>query len=175
MPVTVFVVSQITSRVLIRRVNGKALMVIGIALAVSGFSLASTLTPHSTHSRVILSLLLFACGNGLSFIPLSQAALEGVPAENAGAASGLVNVTQPLGGTLGVAVLVTAFGHYAASPGSLDGSSAMAQAHHVFTVGASHAFAASALFLVVALALVAVGVRGSGLHAADVELQEAAA
>lgn len=52
-------------------------------------------------------------------------------------ASGLVNVTQQLGGTLGVAVPVTVSGHYAADAGVLDGAWAVAQAHHVFTGAAA--------------------------------------
>ena len=128
--------------------------------------MASTLTPDSSYLRVVASLLLFAFGNGLSFIPLTQAALEGVPPQDAGAASWLVNVTQQLGGTLGVAVLVMVFGHYAAAAGVLEGASTVAQAHHVFTAGASQAFAASTLFLVAAFALVAAGGRSPGSSAA---------
>jgi EmrB/QacA subfamily drug resistance transporter len=159
LPVTVFLVSQLTSRVLIHRVHAKVLMVGGVALGVTGFALASGLDPSSSYGHVLASLLLFAVGNGLSFVPLTQAALEGVPAKDAGAASGLVNVTQQLGGTLGVAILVTVFGHYSRHAGTLPGASARAQAQHVFTVGASHAFLAAALFLVAALVLVAVGVK----------------
>jgi EmrB/QacA subfamily drug resistance transporter len=181
MPVTVFTVSQITSRVLVHRVNGKALMLIGMTSALAGFVFASRLNADSTYPHVLLAVLLFAFGNGLSFVSLTQAALEGVPAQDAGAASGLVNVTQQLGGTLGVAVLVTVFGHYAAGASRLDGVSDVVQAHHVFTVGASHAFVAAALFLVSALVLVAVGVRSPRTAAAveaearDAELAEAAA
>ena len=94
LPVTVFLVSQLTSRVLIRRVHAKVLMVGGVALGTTGFALASGLDPSSSYGHVLASLLLFAVGNGLSFVPLTQAALEGVPAKDAGAASGLVNVTQ---------------------------------------------------------------------------------
>jgi EmrB/QacA subfamily drug resistance transporter len=162
LPVTVFLVSQLTSRVLIHRVHAKVLMVGGVALGVTGFALASGLDPSSSYGHVLASLLLFAVGNGLSFVPLTQAALEGVPAKDAGAASGLVNVTQQLGGTLGVAILVTVFGHFSRHAGTLVGQSAAAQAQHAFTVGASHAFVAAALFLVAALALVAAGVRAPG-------------
>jgi EmrB/QacA subfamily drug resistance transporter len=159
LPVTVFLVSQLTSRVLIHRVHAKVLMVGGVALGTTGFALASGLDPSSSYGHVLASLLLFAVGNGLSFVPLTQAALEGVPAKDAGAASGLVNVTQQLGGTLGVAILVTVFGHFSRHASTLPGESAVAQAQHAFTVGASHAFMAAALFLVAALALVAAGVR----------------
>lgn len=96
--------------------------------------MASALTPDFSWLRVVASLLLFAFGNGLSFSPLTQAALEGVPAQDAGAASRSVNLTQQLGGTLGVAILVTLFGHYAAAAGVVEGASA--QTHHVFTAGA---------------------------------------
>jgi len=162
LPVTVFLVSQLTSRVLIHRVHAKVLMVGGVALGITGFALASGLDPSSSYGRVLASLLLFAVGNGLSFVPLTQAALEGVPAKDAGAASGLVNVTQQLGGTLGVAILVTVFGHFSRQASPLLGESAAAQAQHVFTEGASHAFMAAALFLAAALALVAAGVRAPG-------------
>ncbi len=166
LPVTVFVVSQVTSRVLVHRVHGKVLMLGGIALGCVGFVLASRLDPGSSYALVVGSLLLFAVGNGLSFVPMTQAALEGVPAHDAGAASGLVNVTQQLGGTLGVAILVTVFGHYSRHAGQLVGATSLEQARHVFTVGASHAFAAAALFLVGALVLVAGGVRAPRTAAA---------
>ena len=159
LPVTVFVMSQLTSRVLVRRFNGKALMIVGITSGFAGFALASRLGPQSSYLQVVSSLLLFALGNGLSFVPLTQAALDGVPAEDAGAASGLVNVTQQLGGTLGVAILVTVFGHYSRAATTLLGASPVRQAQHAFTVGSSHAFAFAALFLLAALGLVAAGVR----------------
>jgi EmrB/QacA subfamily drug resistance transporter len=159
LPVTVFLLSQLTSRVLLNRVNGKTLMLVGVSLGITGFALATRLDPGSAYPQVLASLLLFAVGNGLAFIPLTQAALDGVPAEDAGAASGLVNVTQQLGGTLGVAILVTVFGHFSRQASTLVGASAATQAHQVFTAGASHAFAAAALFLVAALVLVAAGVR----------------
>jgi EmrB/QacA subfamily drug resistance transporter len=164
LPVTVFVVSQLTSRVLMHRVHAKVLMVGGVALGITGFALASGLDPSSSYGHVLASLLLLAVGNGLSFVPLTQAALEGVPAKDAGAASGLVNVTQQLGGTLGVAILVTVFGHFSRHANTSLGESAAAQAQHAFTVGASHAFMAAALFLVAALALVAAGVRAPSTH-----------
>ncbi|MDQ1720480.1 MAG: hypothetical protein QOI26_214, partial [Pseudonocardiales bacterium] len=70
-------------------------------------------------------------------------------------------VTQQLGGTLGVAALVTVFGsaskHAAAHPAA--GSSPLALADHVFVYAADRAFTAATLFLVSAIVLVAVAVR----------------
>lgn len=165
LPVTVFTVSQVTSKVLVHKINGRVLMLGGMALGASGFALAGQLTPDSSYPHVVSCLLLFAVGNGLSFVPLTSAALDGVPAKDAGAASGLVNVTQQLGGTLGVAILVTVFGNAAKHAGQLVDASVVAQAHHVFTVGATHAFRAAAAFLVAAFVLVAVAVRAPSMAA----------
>ena len=102
---------------------------------------------------MLLSLVLFGLGNGTAFVPLTSAALSGVAPEDAGAASGLVNVVQQLGGTLGVAVLVTVFGsasrHAAGDP------------LVVFTYAVDRAFLASAGFLVAALAMILLAVRAT--------------
>jgi EmrB/QacA subfamily drug resistance transporter len=148
MPTTVFAVSQLTSRRLSDLVPAKALMLGGIALGLGGFLLATQLDEHSTYPHVLACLLLFAVGNGMSFVPLTQAALAGVPLQDAGAASGLVNVTQQLGGALGVAVLVTVAGS--------TGHTA-----HQFVSAASDAFAGAAVFLAAGWLLVAALVRGS--------------
>jgi EmrB/QacA subfamily drug resistance transporter len=163
LPLTVFTVSQLTSKVLVHKVHGKALMLVGVALGASGFLLAGQLTPQSSYPSVLACLLLFAVGNGLSFVPLTSAALDGVPAADAGAASGLVNVTQQLGGTLGVAILVTIFGSASKHAAPLLDATALQQAHHAFTVGATHAFRAAGLFLATAFLLVAAAVRAPSM------------
>ena len=151
--------SQLTGKVLVHKVDGKVLMVTGIVSAGLGFLLLSRLSPTSPYLHVLASLLLVAVGNGLSIVPLTSAAIDRVAPADAGAASGLVNVTQQLGGTLGVAILVTVFGSAAAGASRLTGASAADQAAHVFTVGAMHAFVAASLFLLAALALVVAAVR----------------
>jgi hypothetical protein len=68
---------------------------------------------------------------------------------------------QQLGGTLGVAVLVTIFGSSSRHAARhLDpGTSALQQAHHVFVYGADRAFLASAIFLIAAIAMIALAIR----------------
>jgi hypothetical protein len=68
---------------------------------------------------------------------------------------------QQLGGTLGVAVLVTIFGSAGrhAADDVDPGTSALQQAHHVFVYGADRAFFASAIFLTAAIALITVAIR----------------
>ena len=164
LPTTVFAMSQLTSKRLVHLVSGKLLMVVGITSSAIGFLVAARLTPTSTYTAVLASLLLVAIGNGLSIVPLTQAAIDRVPAQDAGAASGLVNVTQQLGGTLGVAVLVSVFGSARKHASRLAGATADAQAQHAFTVGATHAFTGAALFLLAALAIVAVAVSTPVMH-----------
>jgi EmrB/QacA subfamily drug resistance transporter len=160
-PLTVFALSQLASRVLVNRFSGKVLMLTGVTLSAIGLLLSSQLSADSAYPQIMAGLLLFGAGNGLSFVTLTSAALAGVAPQDAGAASGLINVTQQLGGTLGVAVLVTVFGSaskYAAGHQVPD-ASPFAQLNHVFVYGADHAFLASTLFLVAAIVLVAAVVR----------------
>jgi len=170
-PLTVFASSQLASRVLISRFSSKALTLIGISLSAIGLLLATQLSAGSSYPQILASLVLFGAGNGLSFVTLTTAALAGVAPQDAGAASGLVNVTQQLGGTLGVAVLVTVFGSaskYAASH-PVPGTNPLAQLNHVFVYGADHAFVAATLFLVAAIVLVAAVVRSPKPTAAIAE------
>ncbi len=93
----------------------------------------------------------------MSFVSLTTAALNGVAVEDAGAASGLVNVMQQLGAALGLAVLVTVFNSVTHSAGlgqPADGQAALVHGLHV-------TFAAAALFALAALTMVAVGIRSS--------------
>ena len=161
LPLTVFASSQISSRFLVYRINGKVLMLIGVALATVGLLLATQLSETTSYWQILVTLLLFGLGNGLSFLSLTSAALAGVAPEDAGAASGLINVTQQLGGTLGVAVLVTVFGsaskYAAVHPGSATSPAAIAD--HVFVYAADRAFVTATGFLIAALALIVVAVR----------------
>jgi EmrB/QacA subfamily drug resistance transporter len=156
-----FLASQLSARGASGRLGATTQMAGGVALSAVGLLLLTRLSVDSGYPTVLLSLLLFGIGNGTAFVPLTSAALSGVAPEDAGAASGLVNVVQQLGGTLGVAVLVTVFGsasrHAADSPGL--GVSVREQARQVFTYAADRAFLASTLFLVAAVAMILVAVR----------------
>jgi EmrB/QacA subfamily drug resistance transporter len=156
-----FAASQFSSRYLHNRVGTKVQMAGGIAASALGLLLLTRLSEGSSYPAILLSLLLVGVGNGTAFVPLTATALSGVTPEDAGAASGLVNVMQQLGGTLGVAVLVTIFGSSSRHAARhLDpGTSALQQAHHVFVYGADRAFLASAIFLIAAIAMIALAIR----------------
>jgi EmrB/QacA subfamily drug resistance transporter len=148
-----FLATQVGARGLVARIGTTAQMAGGVALSTVGLLLLTRLSVDSGYPTVLLSLVLFGLGNGTAFVPLTSAALSGVAPEDAGAASGLVNVVQQLGGTLGVAVLVTVFGsasrHAAGDPLA------------VFTYAVDRAFLGAAAFLVAAVAMILLAVRPS--------------
>jgi hypothetical protein len=90
-------------------------------------------------------MVLIGAGQGASLSPLTAAGIAGVTGEDAGAASGLVNVAHQIGGSLGLGILVTVFAA-AATPGLGAGD---LLAHRV-----SVALTAGTLLLAVALVLV---------------------
>jgi EmrB/QacA subfamily drug resistance transporter len=162
LPITIvlFVASQATAKYLIERIGAKPLMVGGITLSAIGLLWLTQLSATSSYPSLLASLLLFGTGNGLAFVPLTAAALAGVAPEDSGAASGLVNVMQQVGGSLGLAILVTVFGSASRSvrdhPRGLTGT---ALRHHEFAVGADRAFAFSSGFVIATLLLVSFSIR----------------
>jgi EmrB/QacA subfamily drug resistance transporter len=159
--VVLFTMSQLSARRLVERFGGKALMVGGLTLSTIAMLLLTQLSATSGYVSLLVPLLLFGTGNGLAFVPLTSASLAGVRPEEAGAASGMVNVMQQLGGALGLAVLVSVFGgaaHGVAASGVTAASAAAA--HRAFVVGADHAFLASALFVGATVVVLAVAIRG---------------
>ena len=171
----VFIASQLSARVLVERVGAHRLMIIGITLSTSGMLWLTQLGEHSGYLSLVGPLLIFGTGNGLAFVPLTTAALDGVDPQDAGAASGLVNVMQQVGGSLGLAVLVTVFGSASKSaaadlPAGLTRAEA---ARHVFVSAADKAFWTAAIFLIGTLLLVAFAMRRDRRDAAP-EIAEAA-
>ena len=165
--VALFTMSQLAARRLVGRFGGKSLMVGGLMLSTTGVLLMTQLSATSGYLSLLAPLILFGIGNGLAFVPLTSASLSGVRPEEAGAASGLVNVTQQLGGALGLAVLVSVFGSAARG---VAGQSAAA-AKSAFVVGADHAFTAATLFVgaTVIILVLAIRRRPAAAVAATVE------
>ncbi|MYY84513.1 MFS transporter, partial [Streptomyces sp. SID335] len=100
--------------------------------------------------------LVASVGIGLCFVPLGTAATGGVAPEETGMASGLLNSSRQLGGSLGLAVLVTVA---ASATGEERGRGALAD-------GYAAAFAVSA-GLLVAAALATAALHGRRTPPAD--------
>jgi EmrB/QacA subfamily drug resistance transporter len=157
----VFASSQLAARVLVDRLGAHRVMIVGIAFSTLGMLWLTQLSASSSYFDLIGPLLVFGLGNGSAFVPLTTAALDGVAPADAGAGSGLVNVMQQLGGSLGLAVLVTVFGTASKhAQQSVDPASSRADAaRQVFVSAADHAFWAAAIFLAATWLLVTFVIR----------------
>lgn len=93
---------------LLPRLGSRVLCFVGLATATVGLGLLSrTSTTGSYAGEVLPSLLLCAAGYGLALVPLVVAAVSGVDRADSGAASGVLNSGQQVGGAVGLAVLAT--------------------------------------------------------------------
>jgi len=178
-PMAVFLSSQLTSRVLVKRVPPKLLMLAGSALSAAGLLLLTQLQPDTSYGQVLVSLILIGVGMGLSFVSLTTAALTGVEPADAGAASGVINVAQQLGAALGLAVLVTVFDSVASfSRGSGLTEAAASSVRAGLTHGLDITFGVGAALALAALFVVAAFVRSPAPEpelASDLELEMEAA
>jgi hypothetical protein len=83
-------------------------MVPGLLFATVGMLLLSRLTPTSSYATHVLpSLILISVGLALVFIPVASTALHAVGGHDAGVASALINTSQQVGASLGIALLNT--------------------------------------------------------------------
>jgi EmrB/QacA subfamily drug resistance transporter len=106
LPFSVAIFSQVVSR-LVGRFGVRPFLTVGPLLVVAGLSLASSLNATSTYAPVFAALTLLGVGMGLSFVPLTLNAVASVGNRQAGLASGLLNTSQQLGGSVALAALVS--------------------------------------------------------------------
>jgi EmrB/QacA subfamily drug resistance transporter len=101
--------TSITSNVkLMPLVGPKPLVTVGCLLGAAGMFYLTGLGPNETYVGSILpGLIVSGLGFGLIFAPSIATATLGVPAEEAGIASAMVNTSQQVGGSIGVALLST--------------------------------------------------------------------
>jgi EmrB/QacA subfamily drug resistance transporter len=133
---------------LLPRVGVRPLLVLGAAMAAGALLWLTRVTPDGTYPATLLGpTVLGPLGLGLAFTPIAFAATAGVPSDQAGLASGLVNTTRQVGGSIGLAALATlATNRTASLVGAVPAASAL-------TSGYARAFlAAGAILLLGALA-----------------------
>ncbi|MFD3454885.1 MFS transporter [Streptomyces sp. NPDC058691] len=89
----------------------KPFLITGSALAGIGMAWLTFIDPGSSYAGGVLGpMVIFGFGMGLNFVTLTLTAVSGVAQHEAGAASGLLNAMQQVGGSLGLSILVTVFG-----------------------------------------------------------------
>ncbi|MEU3791561.1 MFS transporter [Streptomyces fructofermentans] len=160
---------------LLPRWGPKPFMVVGAVFAAVGLGWLTFTNVNSTYAGSILGpMLVFGFGMGLQFVSLTLMAVSGVRARDTGAASGILNATQQVGGSLGLSVLVTVYGTASRNEATDQVAKFMQEAtpaqrlefrrtgqlpapwsSEVLTSGIASSFVAAAVFAVVA-ALVAV-------------------
>src|SRR6266511_1857020 len=151
------------AQALVTKIGPRAVMTFGLgvlSLTVLGY----TRIPVDGHywPDLLPLYIVFAVGLAFAFIPVTIAGFIGVPAHQAGLASGLLNTTQQIGGAVGVAVTSTIFVSHAKAGNFTP---------QAFTSGYRWAFAALVAFA--AVGAVAAFVFFRGAHVPVEELQEA--
>ncbi|HET9123997.1 MAG TPA: MFS transporter [Solirubrobacteraceae bacterium] len=150
LPMTACIVvsSTVASR-LVHRVGARTLLIIGMAALAGGLALFTRLpVGGSFWVSMFGPSLLAAAGIGLSFTPAAISGVAGVPAHEAGLASGLVNTARMFGGALGLAVLATLAASQTkadAQPGLAAGQALTDGFHLAFLIGAGLALAGAVL------------------------------
>ena len=136
MPVAFGIVAPLAGR-LADHVGARPLTVTGMVLVAASLALAGTLRPTTVWLLVLLAVM--GAGLGLFTSPNNASIMGAAPGQQAGMASGVLNMSRGLGTALGLAVTGSVF---VAAGGDVGGSA-----------GAAHAFSVTAFVL----AAVAVG------------------
>ncbi len=100
------VVAAGAAQAIVSRIGVRVALTIGMVCLGAGLLLLTQIAIDTAYASGLLpGFLLVGIGLGFSFVPVSIAALAGVPSYEAGLASGLINTNQQIGGALGVAIL----------------------------------------------------------------------
>lgn len=130
-----FGVTRLISR-LLTRFGPRLLAITGSTTMLIALAALTRLSVTSGYAVSLLGpMLLMGIGMGLGFSPLNVLIMSTVPPRDAGVAGGMLQTMQQVGGTLGLAILVTVFGVAAshAAAGGADGP-------HALVTGMTHAF-----------------------------------
>jgi EmrB/QacA subfamily drug resistance transporter len=157
MTLAIIATSQLASRLTGRWGAGKVLSIGMTLIGLGMLGLTQVSADGSYLADVLVPSVVTAAGIGFSFVPVTIAATAGVRGPEAGLASGLVNTSRQVGGSIGLALLATVAtqrtDHVA---GTVSRAVALTDGfQRAFLVGAVFALAGAAISL-------AVLVRGAG-------------
>jgi len=145
-PIVLAIVSNLIPKYL-HKIGTRRSIIIGSSLVAAGLLWLGMLTIESTFLVGILpAIILISGGMGMMFVSVTIIATSGVPANEAGLASGLLNTMQQMGGALGLAVLSGIATSVAQANQSAGATAALLQGDKV-------AFVTAAGFAIVALLL----------------------
>ncbi|WP_399882224.1 MFS transporter [Streptomyces sp. BBFR51] len=149
--VSIIVVSGVMMQ-LIPKIGQRLPLVLGTLLITGSLVWLTAISADSAYLSDLLGpMLLYGLGAGMVFMPMTMVGVSDVETEDTGAASGLLNATQQMGGSLSLAIIITVY--------SSVTSGATGDKAHVLAKGASAGFWVAVAITVVALALVVLLVR----------------
>jgi EmrB/QacA subfamily drug resistance transporter len=170
--------SNVSSIVTLPRLGPRVLITTGMLLGAGAMTYLTQLTVTSSYAGGVLpALLVLGLGFGMIFAPAINTATAGVPRQDSGVASALVNTMQQVGGSIGTALLstiaLTATASYLAAHRTGPLAPAIAATH-----GYTTAFAVSAgifgLGVILAIVLLPSRQRLAELRAAAAAAADAA-
>jgi EmrB/QacA subfamily drug resistance transporter len=160
MTLAVFAGSSLAPR-LVARFGVRWVATTGLLLASCGLVLFTGVRPHGSYAAMVLpGGILSGLGMGLGLVSSTIAATQGVPRDQSGLASGLLNTSRLFGGALGLAVLSTI-----AAGGSHPGAGVSAA--QATTDGFGVAFEIGAVICIAAAAVAALLMRPTSGAVAD--------
>ena len=158
--------SALASR-LVDRFTPKPVLTVGLLIATVGFILLTLIDGHGDYaSHVLPAMIVLGVGLGTSFVPITIAATNGVASGDSGLASGLLNTTQQVGGSLGLAILSSVSTSRTTS--ALDSGSALPVA---LTHGFKGAFTVAALLCAIGVVLAITLLPGRRREAEDEQVE----
>ncbi len=105
MAITIMIIAPITGK-LSDRFGSRWLLMIGLVTAAAGVTFLNvSLSLDASWLTLFPALVMTGIGMGLTFPPMTNAAMKQVPPRISGSASGVINVTRNIGQILGIAVL----------------------------------------------------------------------
>jgi EmrB/QacA subfamily drug resistance transporter len=154
------------------RLGARPVLTAGLLLTAAGGALYAQMPADGQYFwDVFPGLIVSGIGLALSFVPVTIASLSGVQPSDAGAASGLINTSRQIGGSIGLAavttIAATATSHYA------DGNGVSAFSGPALAHGFQVAFYALVGLALVGAAIAATFVESKPKTASDAEPVEA--
>ena len=169
MSVSLIVASNVASR-LVDRFTPKPVLASGLLVSTAGLLLLTRLSVDGDYAgQVLPATVVLGIGLGMCFVPVTIAGTSGVAAQDSGLASGLLNTTQQVGGSLGLAILSSI-----STPRTNDALEAGSSLPEALTDGFTGAFLGAAGLCVLALVVVVAALPGRAGKTKDGEVELAA-
>ncbi|MFN8216774.1 MAG: MFS transporter [Solirubrobacterales bacterium] len=140
----VFTASTLAPR-LVRRFGATTVLVGGLLVAAAGLAVLAEIPTRGPYLDVVLpGGALATAGFGCAMVPVMIVSVQGVEPHETGLASGLINTSRLVGGSLGLAVLSTIAASYTGAHGGVDSLQAVNDGYRVaFALGAVIALGAA--------------------------------